>query len=366
MNDWYALTNNLDTDIPPLDEVSLKRIETHVQASLPRRTKRPHLIAVIAAILVLTACGYAAVTGQFSDWFWSVSDLHQPETDEDLLASMGTVIGQSQTVNGDTVTLHGAIWDGKTLMLSATIESGSIPTDAWTNVESHDSRLHASKETLKQAWLEYYPDTDESELEAKLDEYLQNMASWRRPSINYLYNRNTDSYFLQIEDQNMVSSSDSLELELHLENIKFRNSDRIIEGPFDFTFTVKQRYPEVVYEGSLLLEQESGVDLHITKVTLTPLNAEVTFDVPGTMSEEIFHSDWLVTSLNTLRLGEETVGFSASGGYTGRYQESGIMSGVLQRGPFHRVIDPAEVDAIGLNDFWLELDTFTLVEKNED
>lgn len=363
MNDWYTLTNDLETKLGPLDEVSQKRIKTRVCAAIPHRKKRPQLIAAIAALLVLTACGYAAATGQFSQWFWSVSDLQEPESDEDLLASMGTVIDQSQTVNGDTVTLHGAIWDGKTLMLSATIDSASIPTDSWTNVESHDSRLHASRESMMQIFLEYYPDTDEAELERNIDEILESMKAHNRPEINYMRNRNTGAYYLQIEDQNIVSNSDSIELELHLENIKFRNSDTIIEGPFDFTFTVEQRYPEVVYEGSLILEQESGIDLHITKVTLTPFNAEVTFDVPGTMSKEVFDSDWLVTSLNTLRLREETVGFSSSGGYTGMYEEPGIMSGVLQRGPFHRIIDPAEVDAIGLNDFWLQLDSFTLVEK---
>ena len=146
MNDWYTLTQSLETDVLPVDEFSQKRIETRVRAALPRRQKRPQLIAVLAAVLILTACGDAAATGQFSQWFWSVSDLQEPESDEDLLAAMGTVIDQSQTVNGDTVTLHGAIWDGKTLMLSATIESDSIPTDTWTNVDTHDSQLHASKE----------------------------------------------------------------------------------------------------------------------------------------------------------------------------------------------------------------------------
>ena len=366
MNDWYTLTQSLETDVLPVDEFSQKRIETRVRAALPRRKKRPQLIAVLAAVLILTACGYAAATGQFSQWFWSVSDLQEPESDEDLLAAMGTVIDQSQTVNGDTVTLHGAIWDGKTLMLSATIESDSIPTDTWTNVDTHDSQLHASKESMIKSYLEYYPDTDEAELSRNVDAILESMKTHNRPQINYMRNRNTGAYYLQIEDQDLVSNSDPIELELHLENLKFHNSDTVIEGPFDFTFTVERRYPEVVYEGSLLLEQESGVDLHITQVSLTPFNVEVDFDVPGQMNEEIFHSDWLVTSLNTLRLEEETVGFSAPGGFTGKYEESGIMSGVLQRGPFHRVIDPAEVDAIGLNDLWLELDTFTLVPKTED
>ena len=191
MNEWYTLTQSLETDVLPVDEFSQKRIETRVRAALPRRKKRPQLIAVLAAVLILTACGYAAATGQFSQWFWSVSDLQEPESDEDLLAAMGTVIDQSQTVNGDTVTLHGAIWDGKTLMLSATIESDSIPTDTWTNVDTHDSQLHASKESMIKSYLEYYPDTDEAELSRNVDAILESMKTHNRPQINYMRNRNT-------------------------------------------------------------------------------------------------------------------------------------------------------------------------------
>ena len=56
MNDWYDLTNSLDTNVPPLDEVSRTRIEKRIRAALPRRKKHRWLIAAIAAVLALTAC----------------------------------------------------------------------------------------------------------------------------------------------------------------------------------------------------------------------------------------------------------------------------------------------------------------------
>ena len=91
MNDWYDLTNSLDTNVPPLDEVSRARIEKRVHATLPRRRKRRWLIAAIAAVLVLSACGYAVATGQFSDWFRQIAeDPAEPEASEELLASIGT------------------------------------------------------------------------------------------------------------------------------------------------------------------------------------------------------------------------------------------------------------------------------------
>ena len=51
MNEWYTLTNNLETNVPALDEVSQARIEKRVRFSLPRRRKHRALAAIIAAVL---------------------------------------------------------------------------------------------------------------------------------------------------------------------------------------------------------------------------------------------------------------------------------------------------------------------------
>ena len=71
------------------------------------------LIAIVAALLLLSACGYALVTGQFSQWFSSLGVNPQaPETSEEVLTRTGTAIQQSQTVGDATVTLNAAVWDG--------------------------------------------------------------------------------------------------------------------------------------------------------------------------------------------------------------------------------------------------------------
>jgi len=363
MNDWYELTQSLETEVSPLDELTQTRIDSRIQAALPRRRNKPQLIAVIAAILILTACGYAAISGQFSDWFWNVSDFNEPNTDEDLLASMGTILDQSQTVDGNTITLHGALWDGKTLMLSATIESDKIPNDAWRTVESETSWLHASRETVRKNWQELYSDRFGPDVfEENLTAMLEMMHKYYKPQITYLYNQHTGAYYLQIEIE-YSSSQDLQEMELHLENLHFTGMSEPLKGPFDFTFSIERRYPEVIYEGSAILHQENGIDLEITQVILTPLNMNLLFEVPQTMSKDQFHDTWNISEPNQLKIGDEILFVSTSSGWTGKHDDNGNVSGSFHRGPFERVVDPKAVDAIGINEFFLELDTFTLVPQ---
>ena len=361
MNEWYELLHDLETDPPPLDEITQKRIESRVLSALPHRRKRPQLIAVIAALLILTACGYAAVTGQFSDWFWNVTDQEDPQAAEDLLASMGTVIGQTQTVNGTTVTLHGAIWDGETLMLALTIDNDSLPTDHWTEVEPGDSWLWFSREDLKKTLEEAYPNMDPAEREIRIDTYLNAAKDWSKPKIHYLQNRYTQDHYLQVE-QAIASSQNPIELELHLEHLEFRGVS--LPGPFEFTFTVEQKFPEVISEGTAVLVQENGVELHLSRVYLTPFRAEVDFEVPGTMTEKEFQERWAQTNMTGLMIGDETETYIGSGSsITCKREDDGTVSGTIVRGPFHEVLDPASVTAIELEHAILDLDTFTLTPK---
>ena len=365
MNEWYELLYDLETDPLPLDEIAQTRIEKRVLRALPCRRKRPPLIAVIAAVLILTACGYAAVSGQFSDWFWNVTDQEDPPAAEDLLASMGTVIDQSQTVNGTTMTLHGAIWDGESLMLSLTVENESIPTDHWrTNVETVDSWLCFSKAELKETWEDAYPNTDQTELETKIDTYLNAARDWSKPKINYLQNRYTQDYYLQVE-QTIASSQNSIELELHLENLEFRGAS--VPGPFEFTFTVEQKFPEVIYEGTAVLKQENGVELHLSRVYLTPFRAEVDFEISGTMTEEEFHERWYETNISGLVIGDETETYISTGNsITCKREDNGTVSGTISCGPFHEALDPTSVSAVELEHFILDLDTFIPTPRPED
>ena len=363
MNEWYALTNDLETGVPPLDEVSRTRIEKRVRSALPRPGKHRMLVVILAAVLALSACGYAVATGQFSHWFWNMAeDPQAPESSEDLLASMGTVLGQSQTAGGVTVTLNGAIWDGNTLMLSLAVEGEDLPEDYWTSVAVGDSWLSSSKAQIKQSWQKAYPDRDEAELDAQLDEYWESMKMLWRPEITYLYNRLGETYSLQIKRE-CPSGLDALELTLHLENLEFRNT--VIQGPFEFTFTVERHDDvELLYRGDVTMEPAEGVPIRVTEVTVSPFQVKVRFtgleklplDASGDPSGESFS-----LSIDALRVnGEEVTGFASQSGSNRTWESDGSWEGSLRHGPFRQVIAPAAVEAICINGVWLELNRMEL------
>lgn len=369
MNDWYDLTNNLDTDIPPLDEVSRTRIEQRVRSALPRRRKRRALLAVIAAVLVLSACGYAVATGQFSDWFWNKSaDPKAPETSEDLLASMGTVIGQSQTVDGVTMTLNGALWDGTTIMLSLSLEGEEVPANYWTSVHTEDSWFRPSKEQTRTYLETSFPYMTDEELDEYLEEYWQNTQFWFRPrEIIYLCNRQTETFSLQIESD-MPFSGDTQELILHLENLDIQGET--IQGPFEFTFTVERHDVELVYFGEVDMEPVAGIPIRVTKVSISPFRVKVRFTGLEKMeldaNGEIIWNDGLELSMDALRIaGEEVTGFTGRGSTSRSAGPDGSWDGSVSRGPLDHVIDPATVEAVKINDTWLELNDFTLAEPAE-
>lgn len=360
MNEWYALVNDLETGVPPLDETAAARVEKRVRAALPRRKKRRWAAALLAAALVLTACGYAAVTGRFSDWFWNKAENPgSPENSEDLLASMGTVIGQSQTVDGATVTLNGAAWDEENLLLSLTLDSEKLPTGHWTDMETEDSWLRASREQMIESLRETWPDAGETELDAMLDDYWAANSGLNDSSLRYIFNRRTQTHVLQIQTF-FSTARGSLDLDLHLENLKFRGF--VIQGPFDFSFTVERRTSETVYEGSALLQQEDGLAYQITRVTLTPLRVKLDFHLAEPVTEAELSSRWIFLTIDSLRAGEDVLPFNQSkSSLMLRLDDSGIAeSGTLDCGPFHQVIDPAAVDAIELDGWLLDLETFAL------
>ena len=361
MNDWYALTNDLDTQIPPLDEVSKARIKKRVRSALPRRKKHRALAAVIAAVLALSACGYAVATGRFSDWFFNKSaDPNAPEASEDLLSSMGTAIGQSQTVNGTTATLHGAIWDGETLMLSLTLEGENVPTDYWTNVKTEDSWLWFSDASTAATIREHDPDISE----ANLRNYLDTAHAFAgRAKVTYLYNRQAESYGLQVQNT-ITAQSSHVELTLHLENLKFQNVT--LTGPFEFTFTVEKKSVELVYEGSVTMEPVEGVPIRVTRVVISPLRAEVSFEGLAPMKQdENGRRAFDELSLNDF-LADDKTDFGANANLRhGVFENDGTWKGSVSRGPFSRVMDPSTVKALQINDTWLELKDFTLVKPTE-
>ena len=66
--------------------------------------------------------------GQFSQWFSNMGvNPEDPKASEAVLAKMGTVINQTKTVGGETLTLNAAVWDGGSVRLSLTAKSPNLP-----------------------------------------------------------------------------------------------------------------------------------------------------------------------------------------------------------------------------------------------
>ncbi|WP_300764531.1 DUF4179 domain-containing protein [uncultured Oscillibacter sp.] len=241
------------------------------------------LAAIVAAMLLLSACAYAVATGQFSQWFtWFGVNPNAPEQSEEVLRRTGTVIEQSQTVGDTTVTLNAAVWDGTYIYLSFTIESPSLPEDlqAYTPLHTGDCRLIMRQDQ----WEEYMtnrvkedcanqnmtPEETEEAVRAALEERgrMNNIGMWpggaEKREGNVLTFQDNESLY-----SGWFTETKRPELTLHLENIATYADGKgesiidengyaqnpgpgeiVIPGPFDLTFTLNEPILPIHYGGA--------------------------------------------------------------------------------------------------------------------
>ncbi len=317
MNTWYELTQALDTETAPLDDLAMQRI---LRRAMPK--KRPwKLAAVLAAALLLTACGYAAT--HFTDWF---PQLVKPQTDsEALLASMGTAIGETQTAGGYTVTLQGSVYDGSDLFLSVKIEGLKQADPYRFNADGGQSWLFPAK-SENVPW---------DELPAGTYEALA--ASYTLQTLQC--NSSETAATLLIESP--VPASE--EMVLHLENVKI--GDETIVGPFEFRFATEKKDVSLVYPMAHTMTAD-GIPYTITQVRLTPLKVEITCEGQGTAH---------TPTIDELRCANgETPWFSGSGSRT-ETEEDGSWKAEVHMGSAGQVYDPAAVEAICIDGEWITL-----------
>ena len=265
------------------------------------------LIAIVAALLLLSACAVAAATGQFSQWFtWFGVNPTAPEQSEEVLRRTGTVIEQSQTVGDTTLTLNAAVWDGTYIYLSFTIESPSLPEDlqAYTPLHTGDCRLIMRQDQ----WEEYItnrvkedcanqnmtPEETEEAVRAALEERgrMNNIGMW--PGVAEKREGNVLTFQ---DNQGLYSGwfteTKRPELTLHLENIATYADGKgesiidengyahpappgeiVIPGPFDLTFTLNEPILPIHYGGAdvdvtLGTPPLPKVPMHFTELQLT-------------------------------------------------------------------------------------------------
>ena len=258
------------------------------------------LIVLIAALLLLSACAYAAATGQFSRWFPMLgANPKAPELSEDVLTRMGTVIEQSQTVDGATVTLYAAVWDGNDVWLSMTVESPGIPKELCkdSHIYYEECSLELPEDQrrsyLRKELVERMGDTPE-DLEERLQAYREKEPSPCHPGFS-LFSQEEDALTLHGK-MRLMPYVEQLELTLHIENIAiYEDSGEpvtwldgirtgpgpevpILKGPFDFTFKLEEPVLPVTYTGDVETAC-GGVPLRFTEFKISALNINVGFEV---------------------------------------------------------------------------------------
>lgn len=392
------------------------------EAMGPRRRRRLNwrMIAIVAALLLLSACAYAVVTGQFSQWFPRLEpDPRDPEVSEEVLSRMGTVIEQSQTVDGVTATLNAAVWDGNDLRMSLTLTAPDIPQEV-----TQKTHLYTEECTLslpEEDWKEYVRKDEErhyqefaeqeglSEKEYKegVERSVQRFMDMGQTEYWNHYNLVSFPLVSREEDtltfEAWVSFADCLErpeITLHLENIATYEDgkgevtwhdgkrtgpgpkDTILKGPMDFTFTLEEPIRPIHYRGDVSVTAEeipfrftefeiSVFDMNLSYEVLVPVN-EIHVTRPGEPEPEpdpdkLDHDD-ATRALHRVVEGLWTedgtfVDLSQRGGGSSMtFSEEGVAAGSVGA-VYPYPIDPATVTAVKLGGVRVELSQLTrLVE----
>ena len=233
------------------------------EAAPPRRRRRLNwkVIAIIAALLLLSACAYALVTGQFSQWYPSRGvDPQAPETSEEVLARTGTLIEETRTEGDAFITLNAAVWDGESLLLSIVMKCPDIPEEFTPGPSGpYGKGLHTADcyLTLREdQWYEY-----ERERLSDMNWFAREAEIRKRAKAGYKRNYGLDFQLIGREGDVLTFEVNTLlgpyverpELTLHMEKLSFFGDDKFhIDGPFDFTFTLEKVFPDIRYRGGVV------------------------------------------------------------------------------------------------------------------
>lgn len=269
------------------------------------------LAALAAALLLLSVCAAAAFTGQFSQWFpWLGVNPDAPEASEDVMARMGTVIGQSQTADNMTVTLHAAVWDGETLRLSMTAEKPDMPEE-WNEALWRGSWIYweECRFSMRRDQLEDYTRKEVESRYAEMDpEKLEQMAREQLAGDLFtlqqsfrLIRREGDKLFFEATLP-LADYVERPELTLHIEKLATYEEGKgaavtsgdgeragpgpdvvFLNGPYDFTFTLDKKLQPVIYEGAVTLTAEN-IPLEVSRIKLTASAVEADCWSPNQMT----------------------------------------------------------------------------------
>ena len=365
-----------------------------------KKTIRSLLCGLGAALLLLTCLPASALaadkapsfTGMFPGYADGAKD---PNAAEAVLADMGTLIGQSQTVNGVTLTLDGALWNEDKMLLSFTMDGAKIPKDV-------PDGIHFNRDVMQVTLAERQRETY---IRSKMEETERLLAGTRTPSTKEeldalvkeaLGRGEPELFHLPTlvrsggKDRLLVSVSllpyvEKPELTVHMESlVLYKNAEgkywprsydgyeplTLVSGPFDFTFTAEKHLKPLVYAGAVDVTVQ-GIPVQVQKITVTAFGAEVECE---TLRKLDLQNDYMneTKKLDPVRLGGIWTkdGQPLNGTMDGRMGGSiftpdpRLEKAWVTTGNTHPyAIDPASVTAVDLGGVRVELSKLTLQEN---
>lgn len=344
------------------------------------------LLATVTMLALCTSALAYSEPAQFSDWLLSAAG--SQEEAKEALASAGTVLGQSQTVNGVTLTLEGAVWNGKLLQLSFDIQGADIPKDipSGTTLNGDSSQI-TMPEDQRRVYLSEHEEAVEkllteagmltkSSTQAERDADIQSRLSRGEPRLMHRFQLirggGKETLMMTVSGLDYVEKPD---LTVHLENLAiYRKGDiywtrpddafkRVftLSGPYDFTFTLTKRLQPRLCKGPMDVTV-NGIPIEIEEITVTAFGAKVGYEAK--------REDTTGKQLEPIRLTgvwtKDGKFVKAAGGGENRtfdaLKDVTTAQGLVSNS-HPGLLDPAGVTAVSLGDIRIDLNKLTALEK---
>ena len=344
------------------------------------------LLATVTMLALCTSALAYSEPAQFSDWLLSAAG--NPQGAKEVLASVGTVLGQSQTVNGVTLTLEGAVWNGKLLQLSFDIQGASIPKDipSGTTLNGDSSQI-TLPEDQRRVYLSEHEEAvekilteagvlDKPSTQAERDAKVQSQLSRGEPRLMHRFQLirggGKETLMMTVSGLDYVEKP---ELTVHLENLAiYRKGDIYwtkpddgfkpvftLSGPYDFTFTLTKRLQPRLYKGPADVTV-NGIPIEIEEITVTAFGAKVGYEAK--------REDTTGKQLEPIRLTgvwtKDGKFVKAAGGGENRtfdaLKDVANAQGLVSNS-HSGLLDPTDVTAVCLGDIRIDLNKLTLLEK---
>ena len=344
------------------------------------------LLATVTMLALCTSALAYSEPAQFSDWLTSAAG--SQEAAKEALASAGTVLGQSQTVNGVTLTLEGAVWNGKLLQLSFDIQGASIPKDipSGTTLNGESSQI-TLPEDQRRVYLSEHEEAvekilteagvlDKPSTQAERDVKVQSQLSRGEPRLMHRFQLirggGKETLIMSVSGLDYVEKPD---LTVHLENLAiYRKGDIYwtkpddgfkpvftLSGPYDFTFTLTKRLQPRLCKGPMDVTV-NGIPIEIEEITVTAFGAKVGYEAK--------REDTTGKQLEPIRLTgvwtKDGKFVKAAGGGENRtfdaLKDVATAQGLVSNS-HPRLLDPAGVTAVSLGDIRIDLNKLTALEK---